>query len=54
MFCELLSIKESRDKKETTVERYRKMSNQSTKKSPGMKFALLTVQGRWEWIILAI
>ena len=30
------------------------MSNKSTKKSPVIEFALLTVQERWEWIILAI
>ena len=55
MFCELLSIKKPRYKKETTLESYRKMSNQNTKKSPGSSsLCVCTVRGRWEWIILAI
>ena len=38
IFCELLSIKEPRatlQSKEASVQSYRKMSNQSIKKSPG-------------------
>ena len=57
VFCELLSIKEPQtvlQNKETTAQSYRKILNQNTKKSPGIKFAVLTVQGRWEWIILAL
>ena len=43
MFCELLSIKEPHitlQNKETTVQSYQKMSNQNTKKSPGIEFVL--------------
>ena len=54
IFFELLSIKETQttsQNRETTVQSYRKMSNQNTKKSTGIKFA--TVQGKWVWIIYA-
>ena len=42
IFCEILSIKEPQtlQNKETTVQSYQKISNQNTKKSPGIEFAL--------------
>ena len=43
IFCELLSIKElltTLQNKETTLQSYRKMSNQSTSKRPGIEFTL--------------
>ena len=43
IICELLSIKEPQttlQSKETILQSYRKMSNQNTKKSPGIKVAL--------------
>ena len=43
IFCELLSIKEPQatlQNKENSVQSYRRMSNQNTKKSPGIEFAL--------------
>ena len=57
IFCELLSIKEPQktfQNKETTVQSYRKMSIQNTKKSLGTKLVLLTVRERWEWTILVV
>ena len=57
IFCELLSIKEPQttlQNKETTVQSYRKMSIQNTKKSLGTKLVLLTVGERWEWTILVV
>ena len=57
IFCELLSIKEPQttlQNKETTVQSYRKMSIQNTKKSLGIEVVLLTVRGRWEWTILVV
>ena len=57
IFCELLSIKEPQtalQNKETTVQSYRKMSIQNTKKSLGIEDVLLTVRGRWEWTILVV
>ena len=48
IFCELLSVKEPQttlQNKETTVPCYRKMSNQNTKKSPGIEFALFNCTG---------
>ena len=52
-FCELLSIKEPQTTlqiKKATAQRYRKKSNQKTKKRPVDPF--LNVQGRQEWTIL--
>ena len=49
IFCELLSIKEPQtnlQNKETTVQSYRKTSNQNTKKSPGIEFALFNCAGK--------
>ena len=57
IFCELLSIKEPQttlQNKENTVQSYRKMSIQNTKKSLGIEVVLLTVRGRWEWTILVV
>ena len=48
IFCELLSIKEPQatlQNKETTVQSYRKMANQNTKKSPGIEFVLFNCMG---------
>ena len=42
IFCELLSVKEPQttlQNKETTVPCYRKMSDQNTKKSPGIELS---------------
>ena len=41
IFCELLPIKETKttlQKIENTIQSYRKMSKQNTKKSPGIEF----------------
>ena len=57
LFCELLSIKEPQttlQNKETTVQSYRRISNQSTSKRPEIEIALLTVSKKWEWIISAV
>ena len=57
IFCELLSIKEPQttlQNKETTVQSYRKMSIQNTKKSLSIEVVLLTVRGRWECTILVV
>ena len=57
IFCELLSIKEPQtalQNKETTVQSYRKMPFQNTKKSLGIEVVLLTVRGRLEWTILVV
>ena len=40
IFCELLSTKELQTTLETTLQSHRKISNQNTKKSSGIKFAL--------------
>ena len=40
--------------KETTGQSYRKISNKNTKKSLRISLDFLTLQERWEWIILAI
>ena len=52
-FCELLSIKEPQTTlqiKKATAQRYRKKSNQKTKKRPVDPF--LNVRRRQEWTIL--
>ena len=57
IFCELLSVKEPQttlQNKETTVQSYRKMSIQNTKKSLSIEVVLLTVRGRWECTILVV
>ena len=49
MFCELLSIKVPQtnlQNEETTVQNYWKTSNQNTKKSTGIKFALFNCTGK--------
>ena len=48
VFCELISIKELHtmlQSKETAVQNYWKMSNQNTKKSPGIQFKLFNCTG---------
>ena len=47
IFCRLLSVKEPEtlQNKETTAQSYQKMSNQNTKKSNGIEFALLNCTG---------
>ena len=50
-FCEFLSIREPQTTlqiKETTVQSHRKMSNQNTKKSPGIEFTLFNYTGDME------
>ena len=54
IFCELLSIKELLQNKETTAQSYRKMSNQKTKNSPGIEVPLFNCTGLREWITLPV
>lgn len=51
IFCELLSIKGSQttlQNKETNVQSYGKMSNQNTRKVPGIEFSLFNCTGETE------
>ena len=46
--------KKKKKKENLFVQSYWKMSIQNTNKSLGIDVALLTVRGRWGWVILAV